>query len=310
MTKKLEIELSIVATCYNDATILPLLVKKIEQQIEHLNIEYEIILINDYSTDNTETTIENICNSNRNVKAISLSRNFGQQIAMSVGMRYSHGRYVLILDGDLQNPPEAIPDLYNKIIKGYDIVYTVSNTRNGIFTETTSLFFWFVISKLFKVDIVKNQLMLKIMNRGFVEKYKLYTETNRTVAGIVKDISSNYSILLVENKKRIFGKSNYNFFQRFNLMLDVIIDLTVYPLNFMIYFGIFTFFFTCFFTIYFLYQYLFYQVPSGYTSVILLISFFGSIIILLLGFIGKYLSNIYIEVKNRPFYHIKNTFNL
>lgn len=305
-----KIELSIVSTIYNDAPIVSLLVNELRLQCEKLQVNYEIILVNDFSTDSSETEIQKVCQESKNVKGITLSRNFGQQIAMSAGMRYASGKYILIMDGDLQNPPCEIPKLYNEILKGYDIVYTVSETRNNFIDKFTSNFFWFTLTKVLGVKIVQNQLMMKIMNRTFVDRYNEYNEINRTVAGIVRDISSNYQVLNIQNQIRKIGKGHYSFPKKLNLMIDEIISLSNTPLNMMIYFGCFIFLFTNLISIYYFIQYLFFNVPAGYTSIILAIFFFGSLIILLLGFIGRYLSNIYSQVKKRPLFHIKSTYNI
>ena len=305
-----EMELSIVATIYNDAEIVSLLVKELCHQCEQLKVSYEIILVNDDSTDSSESEIQKVCKENENVKGISLSRNFGQQIAMSVGMRYATGRYIVIMDGDLQNPPSEIPRLYNEILKGYDIVYTVSKTRNDIIDKLTSYLFWATLTKVIGVKIVQNQLMMKIMNRTFVERYNEYNENNRTVASIVRDISSHYQVLYIENQIRKIGQSHYSFIKRFNLSIDILISLTTAPLNMMIYFGFSVFLLTMLTIIYYLYNYLFYNVPAGFTSIILTNSFFGSLIVLLLGFIGRYLSNIYTEIRRRPLFHIKRVYNI
>lgn len=305
-----EIELSIVATCYNDAKIIPLLVQEIENSIKPLEINYEIILVNDFSPDNTEFVISKICKKNPNIKGISLAKNFGQQIAMSAGIRYTTGKFIVIMDGDLQNPPEAIPILLEKIkTEQKDIVYCISNTRNNLFDEMTSKIFWFVLTKIFNVKIVKNQLMMKIFTTKFSEQYNLYNESVRTVAGIMNEMSGHYSILKVENKKRKHGKSNYSFFKRVNLMLDILVSISNYPLNMMIYLGGILFVFTILISMYFFIQYFTTEVPLGFTSLILSSFFFGSLNLLLLGFIGKYLSNIYIEVRRRPLFHIKKTYN-
>jgi glycosyltransferase involved in cell wall biosynthesis len=310
MKNNTNIELSIVTTVYNDAEIVSLLVKELCHQCEQLKVSYEIILVNDYSTDSSEIEIQKECKKNENVKSILLSRNYGQQIAISAGMLYANGKYIVIMDGDLQNPPSEIPRLYNEILKGYDIVYTVSKTRNNFFNRITSSFFWYILTKLFGVKIVQNQLMMKIMNHSFVDRYNQYNEINRTVEGIIVDISENYSVLQVENQERISGKSHYNFFKRSNLMIDMLIGLTNVPLNMMLYFGWLVFLITIILSIYNLIAYLYFNVPAGFTSIILSIFLFGSLIILLLGFIGRYLSNIYNEVRRRPLFHIKATCNI
>ncbi|HTA82466.1 MAG TPA: glycosyltransferase family 2 protein [Bacteroidia bacterium] len=302
--------LSIVATVYNDAEIVPLLVAEIIKNIPAEIQKYEIILVNDYSRDNSEEAIIAECKKNTSVKGISLNRNFGQQIAMSAGMQHASGDLVVIMDGDLQNPPSAIPILISKVQEGYDIVYTASKKRNGIIDAFTSYIFWALLTKIFKMNVVKHQLMLKIMTKEFIQKFNKYGENTRTIDAIVADISSNYTVLPVENQKRKYGRSNYNFFKRANITLDMIISLSSAPLNFMIYLGLFIFLATIIGVIYYIGIYLFDTVPPGYTSMQLSIFFFGGLTILVLGIIGRYLSGIYAEVRRRPLFHIKKTYNL
>lgn len=306
---KSQIELSIVCSVYNDAELVPILVRELKRNADELSINYEILLVNDSSTDNSEQEIEKVCNNDKNVKGLSLARNFGQHIAISVGMRYASGKFVLIMDGDLQNPPSEIPRLYSEILKGFDVVYTVYKERNNNIDKLTSIFFWFVITKIFNVKIVKNQLTMKIMTSELVKKFNNYEEVNRTIEGIINDISVNYSVLEVKNESRKVGSSHYTFFSRFNLFIDYLVCLSNAPLNMMIILGLFVFVITILISIYFIIVFIFADVPIGYTSVILSIFFFGSLIILLLGFIGKYLSNIYMEVRKRPMFHIKTMFN-
>ena len=300
--------LSIVITCYNDSKIIQPLILELEKFIPKEK-PYEIIFVNDYSLDDTENVLENICLNKKEVKLISLSKNFGQQTAMSVGINNSKGEIVIIMDGDLQNPPSAIPTLIKEIEKGIDLVYTVSNTRNNFKTKVTSKLFWFILTKLFKVDIVKNQLMMKAFSKNIVNSYSQYSENNRTVAGILKNTTSNFSVVEVNNSKRYSGKSNYSFLSRLNLMIDLVIDLTAYPLNIMIFFGFFTFISTTILSIYFVINFFVNDVPVGYTSIFLSTLFFGGLIVFLLGFIGRYLANIYTEVKTRPYFHVKKKVN-
>jgi len=303
--------LSVVATVYNDAEIVPVLVKTIIENIPSSVNGYEIILVNDFSRDGSQDAIRTECEKNPNVKGITLSRNFGQQIAMSCGLHHASGDYVVIMDGDLQNPPSAIGELLEKIKSGnYDIVYTISKTRNDLWDSFTSRIFWYIITRLFGVKIVRNQLMLKIMTKDFVKRISEYHEINRTVSGIVNDISHHYTTIEVDNQTRTHGRSNYTFTRRLNLMIDMIISLSSAPLNLMIYLGFFTFILTLLGLAYYTILYLFFSVPSGYTSILLSIFFFGGLIVLILGIIGRYLANIYLEVRQRPLFHVKQTYNL
>ncbi len=302
--------LTVIATVYNDAANVEQLVEEIELNLKDLAITYEIILINDGSKDESENAIKELCTINEHIKGLSLSRNCGQQIAISAGMQHASGKFILVMDGDLQNPPSAIPELYRKISDGFDIVYTVSKVRNNKLDEVTSKFFWFILTKILRIGMVPNQLMMRIMTSEFVKKYNSYTETTRVVAGITHDIGMNYDVIKVDNRKRTRGSSNYNFFKRFNLMVDIVIGLSVTPLNAMIYFGLIVFFLTSIFALYELYVFIALGSVPGFTSIILSIFFFNSVIIVMLGIIGKYLANIYTEVRNRPLFFVKKTFNL
>lgn len=303
------IQLSVVTTIYNAEAFVPILVNELTKNILKITDNYEIILVEDCGADNSWETIKKICLQDPKIKGIKLSRNFGQQIAMSAGIKFASGKFIIIMDGDLQNPPEEIPNLYKKIGEGYDIVYTSSKTRNNFTDEFTSHLFWLILTKWLKVRIVKNQLMMKIMTFNFAQQFNSYHEITRFVGSITHDIGMKETVMEIENKKRTYGKSNYNFTKRVNVMIDFVIHLSNAPLNFMIYFGGLIFIFTGFLSVYYLIKYLAYDISPGFTSIILSIFFFGSITTLMLGLIGKYLSNIYTEVRNRPLYIIKDQFN-
>ena len=301
--------LTIICTIYRGALTTQRLVDVLVETLSALPYSYEIILVDDHSPDHSWEIIQKIGSQFPFVKGLKLSRNFGQQVAMSAGMHFAEGEYVVIMDGDLQNPPSAIPLLIEKLKEGNDIVYTVSNKRNNFTDALSSKIFWYIITTIFKINIVKNQLMMKAMTQDFVKKFKLYGEANRTVAAIINDIGMRSAIIPIENQKRYAGKSNYTFFKRFNLMVEVVISLSTAPLNFMIYMGLIIFLFTVIASVYYLIKYLTDDIVAGFTSIMLALFFFGSIIILMLGFIGRYLANIYSEVRQRPLYSVQEKCN-
>jgi glycosyltransferase involved in cell wall biosynthesis len=297
-----EIELSIVATIYFGERLVADLVKAIQEAVRDLGCSYEIILVDDRSGDQSWLRICEQATRFPEVKGVRLSRNFGQQIAMSAGISYARGNYVVIMDGDLQNPPEAIPLLYHKVKNDLDLVYTVSKVRNNAGDETTSSIFWFILRKFLGVNIVPNQLMMKIMTARMARHYLSYQEIHRTVSGIVHDLGFRHDFIKVDNRKRPAGASHYSFLKRFNLMVDIIISMSNTPLNFMIYLGGTVFFVTLALIITYIVLFFVADVPAGYTSLILSVFFFGSLIVMMLGFIGRYLSNIYSEVRRRPLF--------
>ena len=303
------IDLSVVVTIYNAEKIIPILVDQIKSNLNTLSVSYEIILVDDGSIDKSVFSIESEAKKDNRVKSIVLSKNFGQQICASAGINYAKGKFVLIMDGDLQNPPEEIPNLYNKISEGYDVVYTRSTLKNNWIDNITSFLFWNFLKKILKVDIVDSQLMMRIMTAEVVKHFNSYYEKTRTIAAITNDISVKKFILNVDNKKRIIGKSNYNLKKRFNLALDVILDLSQNPLNFIFTISLYGIVISTLLTCYYIYSYFNNTLLPGFTTTTILIIFFGSINLFGIGVIARYLSNIYIEVKKRPLYLVKRFIN-
>jgi dolichol-phosphate mannosyltransferase len=302
-------ELSIVATVYNSALIVQALVEQIKAVVENMVVTYEIILVDDGSSDASVYVMEEQSRLDPLVKSIVLSRNFGQQIAMSAGIHHATGRFVLIMDGDLQNPPKAISELYNKMQEGYDIVYTTSPKKNNMIDSITSWLFWKFLKAIMKVDIAENQLMMRIMTSRVAQYYREYPEKIRTVAAITHDIGMKRAIIPVENRRREQGVSNYNTTRRLNLAIDVILDLSNRPLNLVFYFGLIVLMVTAIAIIFYLYAYLTLNIMHGFTSLILLIMLFGSINLISTGILARYMANIYTEVKRRPLYFIQKTIN-
>lgn len=305
-----EIDLTVVVTIYNLEQIIPILIDQIKSNLNTLSISYEIILVDDGSTDKSLLSIELEAKKDNRVKSIVLSKNFGQQICASAGINYAKGKYVLIMDGDLQNPPEEIPNLYKKISEGFDIVYTRSTQKNDLIDSFTSFLFWNFLKKILKINIVDSQLMMKIMTAEVVKHFNLYYEKTRTIAAITNDIGMKTHVLNIKNKKRIIGKSNYNIKKRMNLAIDVILDLSQNPLNFIFNISLYGIIISFFLTFYYIYSYFSNKLLPGFTSTVILIVFFGSINLFGIGVIARYLSNIYLEVKKRPLYIVKKFINI
>lgn len=304
-------ELSIVATIYNSAEIIDQLIFRIRAAIHPLQLDYEIILVDDGSRDNSAFIMETQSLADKRVKSLILSRNFGQQIAMSAGIIYAQGKYVLIMDGDLQNPPEAIPTLYRKIQQeDHDIVYAVSQQRNNGIDKLTSWIFWKFLRNVMGVNIIRSQLMMRIMTARVAQLYSSYPEKIRTVAAITHDIGMRHAVINVTNEKRAAGKSNYNTLKRLNLAIDVLIDLSNNPLNILFYAGALVLLATMLAGIDYLYLYFTHSIQPGFTTIVLLIMFFGSINLISLGILARYISNIYTEVKCRPLFLVRRKINL
>lgn len=306
------IEISVVATIYRAEGIIDNLVSSIITEVSPITQNFEIILVEDCSPDNSWNKILENGEKDNRVKGLRLSRNFGQQIAMSAGMKHAQGAVTVIMDGDLQNPPEAIPHIIKIITEQeVDILYTTSNVRNNWRNEVTSKLFWYLMNRVFKLSIIPNQLMMKGFNRKSLDLYNSYPEHLRVVAGITQDIGMKTYTLPVDNKPRTVGKSNYNFLKRFHLMVDIVLAMTEKPLNFLITLSLISLLLCFAIGFYTFYVYLRYpEVPAGYTTLVILITFFSSSILLVLGVIGRYLSSIYLEVRQRPLFIINKKINI
>lgn len=306
-----KIELSVVCTIFRSAQIVPELVTQIGLACGCCTSSFEVILVDDSSPDSSWAAIVEACRSTKNVRGIKLGRNFGQQVAVAAGLRQASGEYSIVMDGDLQNPPEAIVEILRKLKEGNDIVYTTSLSRNSAIDELTSWVFWWIMNKIFKINIIPNQLMMRGMSKRFVDLFNCYNEQIRNVVGITHDIGLKQAVIKVANNKRHSGRSNYNFFNRFDVMLDVVLLMTNRPLTYVIYAAAIAFFSSILLGVMTLINYLKYpEMPAGYTTQIFLISIFGSFTLIVLGIIGRYLANIYTEVRARPLFNIEKAINL
>lgn len=304
------IEISIVGPVFNGRDTVSEFVKEIRQELLKFGESFEIILVDDGCKRGSWQVIEEECKKDSKVKGVRLSRNFGQQIAVSAGLSFARGSKVVVLDADLQNPISAIPEILEKLESGEDIVYTVSKVRNNWIDECTSGLFWFMVNGLLGANMIPNQLMMKGFSRRFLSVYNEYHERVRVVAGITADIGMQSAVLEVQNDRRKSGGGNYSFFKRFNLMLDIVLAITSRPLNILINISLLALIGSLGLGLYTIINYLRYpDVPPGYATIISLITFFGSMTLLVLGIIGRYLSNIYIEVRQRPLFILQEKIN-
>jgi dolichol-phosphate mannosyltransferase len=293
---------SVVVPVYNGARLVERLVQEVAASLD--GEPYELLLIEDGSQDSSWDAIATAASLSPHVKGFRLSRNFGQQIAVSAGIAKARGNYVIVMDCDLQNPASAIPEILGALRAGNELVYTVSKTRNNARDALTSQLFWFVLTGIFKASIVKHQLMMKGMTSKMARIYDGYPEATRTVAGIVGDIGYRHAVIEVENAQRGEGRSNYGFFKRFDLMVDMIISIAVAPLKILIYAGLAGLVATLVAAAYFLAAALFHSAPSGVTVLVLALLLLGSLMTLMFGIVGVYLANIYAEVRRRPLFLI------
>ncbi|MGZ3867334.1 MAG: glycosyltransferase family 2 protein, partial [Bacteroidia bacterium] len=275
---------------------------------------YEIILVNDRSPDNSWQIIQQICVTNKKVKGINLSRNYGQHNAVAAGLHNCKGDYAIVMDCDLQDDPMYIVKLIEKAKEGYDIVYTVKEERkHGIFKNITAYFFHKIFTYLVGGSNVKTDKKVgsfSLITKKVVESYKLLNDEYRPYLVMLNLLGYNSTYIDIEHRERFAGKSSYTFSKLVSHALNGIVSQTDRLLKLSIYIGSVYMLFSFIYGIYVFIKAIFFGLQAGWPTIILLITFSTGIILMFLGIIGLYISRIFLQVKNRPLYVIDHKINL
>lgn len=302
-------KISFVVPIYNEEENIAELYRRLKQAAvnDFRNFEHEIIFVDDGSRDQSFELLENLHAKDRNIKAIQFSRNFGHHIAITAGLDMAAGDFVVMMDGDLQDQPEEILKLYNKLQEGYDVVYAERiNKKSGLVNRVLSNLFNMMIRKLIDEPIVINSTIFRIMTKQALESVNLLRERNRYLIGIIGWVGFKHAVQKVEHGKRHAGKSKYNFSKRLSLALSAIFSFSNYPLQLIIKTGLFFVLGSFLVGASIVYKKIFYGVPVlGWSSLISAVLVMGGIQIIILGIIGEYVGRNYIETKNRPLYIVK-----
>ena len=304
--------ISIVSPVYRGEQMVSELVRRNVQCVSSITDDYEIILVNDASPDNSWAEIMKQCECNPRVKGINLSRNFGQHYAITAGLHYATGEWVVVMDCDLQDRPEEIPNLYNKAKEGYDIVYARRAVRkDGVLKKSTSALFYRVFQRLSGIQSDKTIANFGIYHRRVIEEFNKMPEQSRFFPSQVKYLGFKDTAIDVEHNARSEGKSSYNLMKRFKLGFDVIVSNSNKPLRFAVGLG---FCMSALSFILALYNVIakwvgVIQVP-GYTTTVFSIWFVGGLLLLVMGIMGLYIGKIYNQVKGRQLFIVKDKVNL
>ena len=305
-------KLSIVIPCFNEEKSLPYLYDQLVKVRKSMdNIKFEIIIVNDGSTDKTLDVIKELSKNVKEIRYISFSRNFGKEAAMLAGFRKSTGDYIASMDADLQDPPELLEEML-KCIKeeGYDSAATCRKTRRGepFIKSIFSILYYKIIRKMTKLDIVDGARNYRLMTRQMLESVLELSEYNRYLNGIYAFVGFNTKWIDYDNKKRIAGKTKYSLLTCFNYGIEGITSFSAFPLKLASILGIIFCIFSFLFIIFIIGKTLIYgDTTSGWPSLVCIIVFLAGIQLFFLGIIGEYLSKTYLETKNRPLYVIKET---
>lgn len=301
--------ISVIIPAYNEETNIMILTKKVIEQLEICRDDYEIIFIDDGSSDGTASKIKELHEQNPCIKLVSLSRNFGHQKALKAGIDHSSGDCVICMDADMQHPPELIPQLLEKWRQGYDVVYTIrKETKDAsIFKITTSKIFYWLINKLTEVDIKEGAADFRLMDKKVVDELKRLNETFLFIRGLVswvgfKQVGINYAA-----SSRYSGVSKYSVRKMMKFAWDGITSFSIAPLRLAISIGTIISLLSFLYGIYVLAIVLFTdKAVPGWASILISILFIGGIQLLCIGILGEYLGKMFIEAKRRPIYIVKD----
>jgi len=300
---------SIVVPVYNEESNINPFLDRLLPVLKQITDKYEILFVLDPGTDKSEEIIIRNSQLDNSIKIIKMSRRFGQPAATMAGLAYSKGERVVVIDVDLQDPPEVILELNSKMNEGFDVVYATRRTRDGetLIKRIFAKFGYIVINSLSDVQIPKNTGDFRIMSRRVVNEICSLNEKHGFLRGLVAYVGFNQTGVFYDRDSRHTGKGNYNrYLGSMRIGLNGLVGFSAKPLNIMSAFGGgiagFSFLLGAWYT---LQKILGVSITPGLSTTVILISFFAGIQMLSLGLVGEYISRIYDEVKNRPMYIVE-----
>ena len=297
--------ISIIVSVYNEEEVLFEFYRETLKVLLLIDNPYEIIFVNDGSTDSSRSTLFNIAKDDKNVKVVHFSRNFGHEAAMIAGIDNASGDYLVCLDADLQHPPTLLPEIIRKFESGYDIINMVRtvNKTAGIVKNITSTLFYKLINRLSDMKLVGNASDFFGISKRVADVLRSnYREKTRFLRGFVQNVGFNSINIEYEAGKRFAGKSKYSIKKLFRFSVDTIITFSNLPLKLGIYAGGMAALLAIVMMIYTIVSFIRVGTPSGYATIICLICIMFSVLFFIVGIIGEYLGVILSEIKDRPIY--------
>lgn len=300
--------LSIVVPCYNEEESVTMFLDDIQKTL--VAFDYEVLFINDGSSDSTLEIIRNLADSNPNVKYISFSRNFGKESAIYAGLINATGNLVCVMDADLQHPPNLLPEMIEAISEGYDVAAAKRVSKKGEppVNKLGSHLFYKLFNAVSSLNLVEGATDFRVMTRQVSDAVLELSEYNRFSKGIFQWVGFETKWIEYENVKRVAGDSTWSIWQLFKYSIEAIVAFTTVPLSISIFLGaiisVLAFIYLAFIVV----KYLLYSDPvQGFATIMCTILLLGGIQLLSIGILGKYLEKTYKETKNRPIFIVKET---
>ncbi len=304
--------ISVVAPAYNEQEVLGEFHRRVTRVLRRLGCEYEIVLVNDGSRDATLALMHALREADPHITVVDLSRNFGKEIALSAGLDHAGGDVVVILDADLQDPPELIPRMLEAWREGYDIVYGVRTRRDGEtwFKKLTARYFYRLIKKVSRVEIPTDTGDFRLMTRRAVEAVGRLREEHRFMKGLFAWIGFPSRPIFYRREPRAAGTTSWNYWKLWNFALEGITSFTVAPLKAATYVGLSVALAALLYAAVVIWKALMFSDPvKGYPSLMAVILFLGGVQLVSIGLLGEYVGRIFNEVKRRPLYLVNRLLN-
>lgn len=304
--------ISVVIPVFNEQDNITPLIKRLLPILEKYN--YELLLVDDGSKDNTATRVREHAADNKNIKLLSFNRNFGHQIALTAGHHSAKGACVISMDADLQDPPEVIPEMIAKWKNGAKVVYAKRKKRDvdSMFKKKTAEMFYGFINSLSDTPIPENVGDFRLIDREVVDYLNNLPEHSPFLRGLVAWSGYTEDFVYFNRQERFSGKTHYSFSKMLNFALDGITSFSIKPLRIATYMGFTTATFGFLGIIYAVIGKFFLPIPwvTGWTGIFVGVMFIGGVQLITIGIIGEYISKIYIEVLRRPHYIVKEKINI
>jgi len=306
--KSCKIDISVVIPIYRNEPFINDLYSRLTANLSAITADFEIIFVDDGSPDNSWDIITGLAEKSPRVKGIRFSRNFGQHIAITAGVEYATGDWIVVMDGDLQDRPEEITDLYNKALEGYDVVFARRHMRKDTFSRKICSRMFYTLFDFLAGTGNKTDAAIAnfgIYSRKVIDSFNKMQEHSRLFPLFIRWLGFNTAYIDVEHGERSAGKSAYTFRKKLDLALDTIISMSNKPLKISVKLGLLLSLLSFLYGVFIIVKYLLWGVPvMGWTSLIVSLYFIGGTVLSTLGVLGIYIGKIFDEVKNRPLYII------
>ncbi|WP_231464172.1 MULTISPECIES: glycosyltransferase family 2 protein [unclassified Pedobacter] len=300
---------SIVIPAYNEADNIFVIAESIKQVFEPIHYDYEIILVDDGSADNTIDRIKDYALQHSNIFFLEFSRNFGHQLAVKAGMDHAYGDCVISMDCDMQHPPQLIPEMLKKWEEGFEVVYTIRQEDKNLSKgkRSSSSLFYKTLNWLSDIELEPGAADFRLLDQKVVNVFRNFNENEPFLRGLVKWLGFKQFAIKYNPAARFSGQSKYTFKKMLRLALHGVTSFSIKPLYTAVYLGFTLSFASVLYIPYIIYAFVNNVEVSGWASVIMTIVFFGGLQLIILGIIGIYVGKMFMQSKNRPNYIVRST---